>query len=150
MSVQLAHEREIENVLTQRWEQVSQKFADLAEALPAEKFDTAPVGGLRTCGAVVRHIAFWNRYVADSLAGRAANDADNELPVAAYPDKQSAMRELQRTSQAVASALRKHAGGSSAKTAELIMTFVEHTSEHYGQLAVYARLIGIVPPASRS
>jgi len=28
------------------------------------------------------------------------------------------------------------------------MTFVEHTAEHYGQLAVYGRLIGIVPPAS--
>jgi hypothetical protein len=36
------------------------------------------------------------------------------------------------------------------KTAAMIITFLEHTSEHYGQLVVYARLNGFVSPASRS
>jgi uncharacterized damage-inducible protein DinB len=35
------------------------------------------------------------------------------------------------------------------KTIEMLATFIEHTTEHYGQLVVYARLNGIVPPASR-
>ena len=26
----------------------------------------------------------------------------------------------------------------------------EHLSEHYGQMVVYARLLGIIPPVSRS
>jgi uncharacterized damage-inducible protein DinB len=34
--------------------------------------------------------------------------------------------------------------------AEMLVTFIEHNSEHYGQLVVYARLNGIVPPASRA
>jgi hypothetical protein len=33
--------------------------------------------------------------------------------------------------------------------AELWMSFISHSSEHYGQLVVYYRLNGIVPPASR-
>jgi uncharacterized damage-inducible protein DinB len=34
-------------------------------------------------------------------------------------------------------------------TTELMISFIEHNCEHYGQLVVYARLQGIVPPASR-
>jgi hypothetical protein len=37
-----------------------------------------------------------------------------------------------------------------SKITELVATFLEHTSEHYGQLAVYARMKAIVPPASRT
>ena len=31
----------------------------------------------------------------------------------------------------------------------MVVTFIEHNCEHYGQLVVYARLNQIVPPASR-
>jgi hypothetical protein len=34
--------------------------------------------------------------------------------------------------------------------ADTLVTFIEHAGEHYGQLVVYARLLGIVPPASRA
>ena len=37
----------------------------------------------------------------------------------------------------------------SPEAAELLVSFIEHNCEHYGQLVVYARLSGIVPPASR-
>ena len=47
-------------------------------------------------------------------------------------------------------ALRAQPVSANGKTLELILTFLEHNSEHYGQLAVYARLMGIVPPASRA
>jgi hypothetical protein len=35
------------------------------------------------------------------------------------------------------------------KLAGLYVTFTEHSGEHYGQLVVYYRLSGLVPPASR-
>jgi len=38
----------------------------------------------------------------------------------------------------------------SAESAELLVTFIEHNCEHYGQLVVHARLNGIVPPASHT
>ena len=150
MSVQAATHRSLALLFAARWEQTSDKFVVLAEAIPAEQFEKSPVAGTRTCSAVLRHVAFWHQYVADVLSGGNANDAGNELPAAKYPDKESIVAELRRTTREVASALGSRSGSLDAQTAELIMTFVEHTSEHYGQLAVYARLAGIVPPASRS
>lgn len=47
-------------------------------------------------------------------------------------------------------ALREYRGDLPSKSMELLVTPLEHTSEHYGRLAVYGRLMGIVPPASRT
>jgi hypothetical protein len=57
---------------------------------------------------------------------------------------------LVRTAQDAATALREQSDTLSPKSAELVVSFLEHTSEHYGQMAVYSRLLGVVPPASRS
>jgi uncharacterized damage-inducible protein DinB len=123
---------------------------ELAEAFPAKEIESRPLAAARTFGEVLRHIAFWNLYVADSLRSKAANDTANELPLVDYPTKAKILDELKKSSEDVAAALRERHGFPDLKTAELIVTFVEHTSEHYGQLVVYARLIGIVPPTSRS
>ncbi len=138
-------------LLVERWEQVSQKLTKLAEELPEKKFESSPVSGIRTCGEVLRHVAFWNHYVADSLRGKEASDSANVLPAADYPTKASVVDVLRRSSEAVSFALRDHRKGSpDVKTVELVMSFLEHTSEHYGQMVVYARLMGVIPPASRA
>jgi uncharacterized damage-inducible protein DinB len=149
MTIAESTEQYVANLLAQRWEQTSQKILDLADAIPADNFESTPVAGLRTCGAVIRHVAFWNRYVADSLAGKAANDSGNELSLAELPDQQSLRDELMRSAREVTSAIRNRKDPLSPQHCEMLVTFVEHTSEHYGQLAVYARLMDIVPPASR-
>jgi len=136
--------------LIERWEQVSRKFAELAEELPAEEFESAPVAGLRNCGDVVRHVAFWNHYVGASLLGRKVDASANQLSAAEYPTKTRTLDALRTSAIEVVAALRQHQAELTPKIVELLVTFVEHTSEHYGQLAVYGRLIGIVPPASRA
>jgi uncharacterized damage-inducible protein DinB len=141
---------ELTAVLFGRWEQTSRKVAELAEAISADQFDSRPVGGIRTAAEVLRHIAFWNQYVADTLNGKQADDAANELAPAEYSTKARILEALQRTSADAGTAMRGRHGSLDWKAAELVMTFVEHTSEHYGQLAVYARLMGVVPPASRT
>jgi uncharacterized damage-inducible protein DinB len=150
MSVQISIEEQLVTLLAERWEQTSAKLAELAESIPAEKFEIEPIDGIRTCAGVLRHVAFWNRYVADSIVGKPANDEANELPAAEYANKESILKEVRRSSKDVASVLRHHRTTFGPKTAELMITFIEHTSEHYGQLAVYARLMGFVPPASRT
>jgi uncharacterized damage-inducible protein DinB len=137
-------------ILSARWEQASRKVAELAEVIPADEFDSRPLAGVRNVGEFLRHVAFWNQYVADTLNGRQADDAANELPLAAYPTKASILEALKRSSADVAAALREHQASLDSKTVEIMMSFVEHTSEHYGQLVVYARLMGTVPPASRT
>jgi len=137
-------------LLTARWEQGSRKVMELAEAFPAEELESHPLTAVRSFGEVLRHIAFWNLYVADSLRGKQTNDADNELSLADFPTKEKILEELKKSSEDVATALRERPSAHDLKAAELILTFIEHTSEHYGQLAVYARLIGIVPPTTRT
>lgn len=149
MSAKPATEQPLTKLLIERWQQVSQKFAELAEELPVEKFGWAPVTGIRTCGDILRHVAFWNQYVTASLSGQDANDSANELSAADYPTKEKALAVLRSSASEVAAALREHRGDLPPKSMEVAVTFLEHTSEHYGQLAVYSRLMNIVPPASR-
>ena len=150
MTAGLQKQEALTNVLLGRWEQACRKVAELSEVIPADEFGSRPLEGIRTVSEVLRHIAFWNQYVADKLNGKQADDAANELAAAEYSTKALILEAVQRTSAYVSQALRQHGGPLDLKTTELIMTFVEHTSEHYGQLVVYARLMGIVPPASRT
>ena len=141
-------QEELTSLLMTRWEQVSRKVMELAEAFPAKELESRPLAAVRTFGEVLRHIAFWNLYVADSLRGKQANDTSNELSPADFPTKEKILEELKKSSDDVATAVRERPSSRDLNAAELILTFIEHTSEHYGQLAVYARLIGIVPPTS--
>jgi uncharacterized damage-inducible protein DinB len=143
-------EKALTTVLVERWEQASKKVTELAEVFPAAEFESRLLAGVRTFGEVLRHVAFWNQYVADSLRGKEADDTTNELPLAVYSTKASILEVLRRGSEDVAAAMRQRQPWLDMKTTELVMTFVEHTSEHYGQLVIYARLKGIVPPASRT
>ena len=149
MATKPQQESPLASFLADRWEQGVKKLAELAETFPENRLEWTPVDGVRTYGGVLRHVAFWNRYVADCLNGKQANDTLNELPITEYPTKAKVLEALRRTSQDVVRALRAQPVSVDRKTLELAVTFIEHNSEHYGQLAAYARLIGVVPPASR-
>jgi hypothetical protein len=69
---------------------------DLAEAFPAKELESRPLAAVRTFGEVLRHIAFWNLYVADSLRGKQTNDTSNELPLAEFPTKERILEELKK------------------------------------------------------
>ena len=140
----------LSKMLIEHWEQTGSKLAQLAEELPEDKFEIAAVAGLRTPGDVLRHVAFWNRYVAAVVRGGKAEDAANELPKDSYCTKAQVLTALQESAFEAATALRGYFTGLTPDKAGLVVTFIEHTSEHYGQLVVYARCLGIVPPASRS
>jgi uncharacterized damage-inducible protein DinB len=138
-----------ETLFLQRWEQVSKKLEQLADALPEEKLEWRPAPAVRTCGDALRHVAFWNQYLADSLRGKDADDTLNELPAADYPTKASVLKALRQSAADVTTALKEKGTAPDAKSTEMVMSFLEHTLEHYGQLIVYRRLLDVVPPAWR-
>ena len=135
--------------LIDRWEQVCQKLSTLATEMPANKFEYKPVDGLRTFADVLRHVAFWNYYVADSARGRKADGTGNELPKKEFSNKDQVIDAFKHSSAEAAAALKGRPAGLSPEMCEMVVSFIEHNCEHYGQLAVYARLTGITPPASR-
>lgn len=140
-------ENAVATVLTGRWEAAAKKFMELAAMLPDDKLETELVMGARTCGGVLRHVAYWNRYVADSLQGKKAHDSANELDRENYPKKTDILQELDAINSEISSGINRTLD---ARSIGLIAMALEHLSEHYGQIAIYSRLVGITPPASRS
>lgn len=94
-------------------------------------------------------MAFWNCYIADLALGKKGDGTANELPKDRFSTKAQVVDALKKSAARTLEALKKTPSGLSLQTTETVVTFIEHNSEHYGQLAVYARLNGIVPPASR-
>ena len=150
MTAKSTQKETLSTMLIGRWEQIGHKVAALAEEFPEEKFEYRPLESVRTFGDVLRHLAFWSQYVADSLSGKQVDESSNEVPSINYPTKARIVEVLERNSREAVAALRKHPSDLDLKTVELMMTFIEHTCEHYGQLVVYSRLMGITPPASRA
>jgi uncharacterized damage-inducible protein DinB len=132
-----------------RWEQVGQKLVTIAEEIPENKLDFRPVDGTRTVADVLRHVAFWNHYVADRTRGKMGSATANQLPESEFSTKEQILEALKRSNADCADALRELKSGLNPEMAEMLVSFIEHNSEHYGQLVVYARLNEIVPPASR-
>jgi uncharacterized damage-inducible protein DinB len=150
MTAKSTQKETLSTMLIGRWEQIGHKVAALAEEFPEESFEYRPLESVRTFGDVLRHLAFWNQYVADSLSGKQVDDSSNEVPLVNYPTKARIVEVLERSSREAVAALGKHPSDLDLKTVELMMTFIEHSCEHYGQLVVYSRLMGITPPASRA
>jgi len=149
MTAKITEKQAVSNMLIERWEQTNAKLAALAQELPEAKYETAPVTGVRTAGDVLRHVAFWNHYVADIARGNKADDSANELPKKTYASKSQVIAALNRSAAEAAAALREHRDGLDLEKATLAESFIEHVCEHYGQLVVYARWARILPPASR-
>jgi uncharacterized damage-inducible protein DinB len=150
MTAKTTEKQAFSAMLIDRWQQTGAKLAALAQEIPEEKYETAPVTGLRTFGDVLRHVSFWNQYVADMARGNKADEAANELPKEKYSTKARVIAALKKSTVDAMSALREHHAGLDPEKAALAVTFLEHVCEHYGQLVVYARWAGVVPPASRS
>ena len=139
----------------------------LAEAMPADKYSFAPTGGefkgVRTFEQQMKHIATVNFEVAAAVlgmkspheAGKAENGPDSisgKDAVVKYLKESFAYARKAAASVTAANAtemLTSPFGGSKMARYSLASVAAWHTFDHYGQAVVYARMNGIVPPASR-
>ena len=132
-----------------RWTEVGDKLSDLAEAFPDAQYSLRPAAGVRSVSEQLRHVAFWNEYAGKTLRGEGADGEANELPAARFRTKAAIVRAVRESFAAVAQELAATTAPLAEADEDTLMAFVQHGAEHYGQLVVYARLNGIVPPASR-
>jgi hypothetical protein len=115
------------DVLIARWSDVADKVVRLAEEFPEERYD----------------------YLERTLRGEAVDGAANELPPETYSTKAEVVAVVKTTFAGVRSELARNGAARAAADVDSVVSFIEHGGEHYGQLAVYYRLNGLVPPASR-
>lgn len=150
MSTKAAKSETVSTKLISQWEAINEKLAVLADELPADKLSYKPAAQIRSCDEVLRHVAFWNHYVAERARGKPGDDSGNELPKQQFSSKKQILAALRTSTEAAAQALKEHSPGLSADSVEMLVSFIAHTAEHYGQLTVYARMNNIVPPVSRA
>lgn len=145
------------------WRDVERDFTALAEAMPEDKWNFKPTQGefkdVRTFGEQVKHVACGNEAWAKKILGEkpparcdlgGPNPAKSKAEILAYLkesfqaiDKVIAETDDKNFLQATPGSY-KGTNRLSALTAT-----VWHISDHYGQLVVYLRMNGIVPPASK-
>jgi len=144
---------------------VESDVVGLADAMPAEKYEFRPTdgafAGVRTFGEQVRHLATMI-YMTTAIVlgekspyGPGANDnGPDDLrtkeAIVAYLQSsiayaRTAMASL--TEQNALDPLRTYFG--SQPRIEVAAGLVYHSYDHYGQMVVYARMNGVIPPASR-
>lgn len=137
------------DVLLRQWTEIGEKVVRLAEEFPEDKYEFRPVPGVRTFADNLRHVAFWNGFVARSARGEKADGKQNELPKAEYATKAKIVAALKSSLAEATAQLTSGPAAPTAKLTDLWVSFIEHSGEHYGQMVVYYRLNGLVPPASR-
>jgi uncharacterized damage-inducible protein DinB len=144
------------------WNSVGRKLIAMAEDFPEDKYNFKAQKDERTFGDNLLHVAsdYYSMMnaIKGSVVGYTGNDDSLQKK---YPTKSDIVKFMK---QAVADGAELiKAQGDSGLTREFkfpwgnFMTHgsfgwlgtIEHAGEHYGQLVVYYRLNGMVPPASR-
>jgi len=143
---------------------IERSFISLADAMPAEKYGFKPTDGefkeARTFGEQVKHVAcanfaFFNEIEKKEPPSECATGGPS--PAATKAELMTYLREsfdyAQRVLRTMTStnALDPAGGPYGGMSTRLGLTTlaVWHASDHYGQLVVYLRLNGIVPPPSQ-
>lgn len=139
----------LRDALTQPWDQITRKIIEMADDFPEAKYDYRPTPEVRTFADQLRHVAFWHQFVAKTLKGEKFDTKPNELSKTDYASKASIVAALKASTAEATAALKQQDAAPAAKVVDLANTFTEHSGEHYGQLVVYYRLNGLVPPESR-
>jgi uncharacterized damage-inducible protein DinB len=139
---------------------MSKEFVDAAEAMPEDKFNFAPpesagdFKGVRSFGEQVKHVSEANWY----FFGGSMSEADSKAKHDAIEKLSSKAEIIQALKDSLTQA-HTFIDGTTAQNA-FVMTAngtrggmaafgIAHMMDHYGQLVVYLRMNGIVPPASR-
>ncbi len=142
----------------------------LADAMPEDKYSFAPTNGefkgVRTFAEQVKHLASFNYLAANYILGKTPSlDQKEEAGPDSVKTKAELMDYLKGSfallHQAAASINDKNIleqlPGASKSRIELaletrlalVIDAISHSFNHYGQMVEYARMNGIVPPASR-
>ena len=147
------------------WRSVERQFVGAAEEMPEDKYSYAPsqgeFKGVRTFAEQARHVAAVNYMIFASMMGEKAPANVNQGNGPAEMKSKAELMKYLRDSfdlgrRAFAALNDKNAvepidGPFGNKTTRVTMATlaVGHAFDHYGQMVVYLRMNGIVPPASR-
>ena len=130
-------------------------LVNAADAMPADKFGYKSTPAQRSYGEQIVHVVQANQQAVGMLGGKTPAPAIN-LKAATKVEVMTALRQSMDYFEVVLKEFtdqqlneRVAVGGGSASRLRLVYMSIAHSLDIYGQMVVYLRLNGIVPPASR-
>lgn len=143
--------------LVKDWQRQKDTMLKIADAMPEDKFGFKSTPPQRSYGEQVMHIALVNVDVLKLVGGQAAPPSFTADSVKTKADMLRALTEsydyaialLEEQSDAGITQTIDAAFLGPSTRARVFWFLLGHSMDIYGQMAVYLRLNGIVPPASR-
>ena len=145
-------------VVLDSWNEIGRKLTAMAEDFPEDKYDFKPTPAERSFAEQLLHAAGSCYYFTNTVTGKPLAQGDpkreqykSKADVVAFVKKAfadgataiQAQGEKGMTTQFV------YFPGQKSRVLDIANGIIEHSGEHYGQLVVYYRLAGLVPPESQ-
>jgi uncharacterized damage-inducible protein DinB len=147
-------------VVLDSWNDIGRKLIAMAEDFPEDKYDFKPTPAQRSFAEQLLHAAGANYYFTNAVTG--SKEKVDENPKAENYKTRDELVAFVKKSFADGAAAIKARGDKGindlivdpfahqqVRVIDWAYGFIEHSGEHYGQLVVYYRLSGLVPPESR-
>jgi uncharacterized damage-inducible protein DinB len=145
-------------VVLDSWNDIGRKLTAMAEDFPEDKYDFKPTPAQRSFAEQLLHAAGSMYYFTNPVTGQkppAAEDPKRDQ----YKTKADIVAFVKKSVADGAAAIQSKGengltetvvyGDQKARVLDIAYGIIEHSGEHYGQLVVYYRLAGLVPPESR-
>src|SRR5579862_8512466 len=147
-------------VVLDSWNEIGGKLVAMAEDFPEDKYDFKPTPAQRGFAEQLLHAAGANYFLINPALGK-------KMP----PEEDPKRADYKTKADVVAFVKKSFADGADVikakgdkgmsdllvdpfahqemRFSDMAYGFIEHSGEHYGQLVVYYRVSGLVPPESR-
>jgi uncharacterized damage-inducible protein DinB len=147
-------------VVLDSWNDIGRKLIAMAEDFPEDKYDFKPNPAQRTFAEQLLHMAGANYFFINPAMGKpmpATEDPKRDLyktkaDIVAFVKKSfadGAAAIQAKGDKGMADLLVDPFANQQVRVLDMAYGLIEHCGEHYGQLVVYYRVAGLVPPESR-
>jgi uncharacterized damage-inducible protein DinB len=147
-------------VVLSQWNEIGRKLIAMAEDFPEDKYDFKPTPVQRTFAEQLLHATSSMYYFTDPATGQKPRYAEDpkrdslktKAQIVAFTKKSvedGAAVIKSKGDKGMSESIADPETKQQETIADLAYSIIEHSGEHYGQLVVYYRVAGLVPPESR-
>lgn len=147
-------------VVLSQWNEIGRKLIAMAEDFPEDKYDFKPTPAQRTFAEQILHASGSMYYFTDPAQGQKPRYSDDpkrdglksKAEIVAFAKKSvedGAAVIKSKGDKGMSELVTDPESKQQQQVSDLAYGLAEHSGEHYGQLVVYYRIAGLIPPESR-
>lgn len=138
----------LKTALLSNLESITNRVNQMADDFPETKMNDKPTPQVRSFAEILLHIAGTNYYYIKTATSK---DLGPDDPARSeYNSRAKVSRFLAESFQRLADQITSQSEADLSKNLATWIESLGHINEHYGNLVVYYRVNGIVPPSSRT